>query len=171
MKECPRCGQRLVTWRRYFWSVLLMLFVGAFTYSIIADKFIYHSRTYDDPIIEGVGLSERELGYVAYLVYSIKPEYRETIRKIVFYKDQPSMAKDYGNENLSLPGKIGGKYLVGFNMASGFKIVVWLDDFELRETICHEILHSIIQTKNEEWFVDDLESDFCFKENRGNDEF
>lgn len=103
--------------------------------------------------VDTTQLNEEEKQIVENIFSEIKPIYLENQLEFIFTKD---IASDYHRETLFDDGK--GNRILGFNKKSGKIYVLYhKNEYELRRTICHELLHTFIIGTNEEAMVTDIE--------------
>ncbi len=127
-----------------FLSLFLLIGIFILIY-IVGDWYTYYS----EPNIDYSRLNESETGYAKYLINQIRPEYLNTSRQIIFTRNFSDL-----NQDDNYPRVI----TFGQNRKSIKKITIYLsknEDLAL-DTLCHELLHNLITTKYEEYFVRDV---------------
>lgn len=91
-------------------------------------------------------LNDDESKIVDSILGEIRTEYFSKISHIYFTKNI-SHIYDKADESIT-----------GLNFNNGKIAILYVEDINnLKETICHELLHNIVETENEEFFVEDLD--------------
>ncbi len=112
-------------------------------------------------------IKDVEYEYILKAMIDLKPGYINEINEITFSGNQTWIADRCKSENKLIYKT--GNYLAGCHYERKNKIFIYVDGDErrVRETICHEILHEIMETDSDTeeelaYMIDD--SDICYRE-------
>lgn len=123
---------------------ILLVCLSAFAFTLYF-LFLYHDNNPNKVYFEG-NFTTEEKQFVMDIIEDIKPEYLGPSKKITIYK------KEFDDEAW------------GINDVGYIKVLYWNDSYLMRTIICHELIHSIVNSWNEEEFVYEIsETEVCYK--------
>jgi len=131
-----------------FFLYVIFIFFGVYCYN----WYSYRGPTE----IDYSRLSESETEYARSLMNQIDEEFILASKSIMFTRNKSDIAKNNNKEDLL---KKGYSY-IGENWITRKEIKVYLtmDEENDLETIIHELAHSFVVSKNDEYFVKEMES-------------
>lgn len=143
------------------WGYIILVLAVFFTMIyFMMDTYKVHYELADRrPEIVTINLTDSEIDLVHKIVNDTMDEYLLPQKKITFAK---SIKQDY--EGVSGDTK-KSEYILGFNYNNGIIFVEFNNnEVYLRETYCHELLHTVVFGPNEEEIVESIEPyQPCFK--------
>jgi len=115
---------------------------------------------YDDPKIDYSKLNETTKIYAEGLFTGLKAEYLKPSRSITFTTNSEDIKTGNGKDGYLTIG-------TNRNFDKSIDILILGDYNQDRITLCHELLHSIIQVSHGEYFVGDIaEQGVCYEKEK-----
>lgn len=135
--------ERILFWKRV--DFFVVIFILIFLLLFLSDWYAYNRY----PTIDYSKLNQSQTIYAENLIKQIRPEYLNMSSRITFTTNL---------DDISLGLDSDGGYLVGINRLYQKSIIIYLsgDEEEDLRVIQHELLHSIVLTSEDEFFVDDM---------------
>lgn len=127
--------------------LIILLLVLNLNFKITNVDLAHNKRIFTQTQIGYINLNKSTQIYAKSLLNGIKESYLHASKELYFTIDKEEIEK-----------LCDGLDCIGVNMKPEKIIYVYLtgDEYTDKNTLCHEILHSMISIENDEWFVYDL---------------
>ncbi len=155
-----------------FYMMLVAVIVNVFSIGLNHQDNIKNMFTDKNKEVQIIyeDLSEEDIIAVNLMVDDLKKEYLDTTEKIIFMGNQTKLAKKYGDVDLTLVRR-SRLVRMGCNINNKDIYVFTTKEFgrdwyfyeDTRGTLCHELLHNVIEIEGEEDIIERIEDmEFCY---------